>query len=58
MLLTAVILRYISTIHQKERRDSFTTKNHKLARLIQAKTPMSNCGVLITYQTTNFKSRT
>ena len=43
MLLTAVILRYISTIHQKERRDSFKTKDRKLARLIQAKILMSNC---------------
>ena len=41
-LLIAAVLRHISTIQQKERMDSFKTKNHKLARLIQAKTPMSN----------------
>ena len=39
-LLIAAVLRHISTIQQKERMDSSKTKNHKLARLIQAKTPM------------------
>ena len=46
-LLIATVLRYISTIQQKERLDSFKTKNHKLARLIQAKTLMSNYRVPI-----------
>ena len=39
-LLIAAVLRHISAIQQKERMDSFKTKNHKLARLIQAKTPL------------------
>ena len=46
-LLIAAVLRPISTIQQKERLDSFKTKNHKLVRLIQAKTPMSNYRVPI-----------
>ena len=32
---------------KEERMDSPKTKNHKLARVIQAKTPMSNCRVPI-----------
>ena len=46
-LLIAAVLRHISTIQEKERMASFKTKNHKLARIIQAKTPMSNCRIPI-----------
>ena len=46
-LLTSTLLRHISTIQQKERMISFKTKNHKLVRLIQAKTPLSNYRVPI-----------
>ena len=45
--LIATVLRHISAIQQKERMDSFKTKNHKLARLIQVKTPMSSYKVPI-----------
>ena len=40
------ITTYIDNTKQ-ERMDSPKTKNHKLARVIQAKTPMSNCRVPI-----------
>ena len=43
----AAVLRHISTIQQKERMDSFKTKNHKLARLIQVKN--SNAQLQSTY---------
>ena len=46
-LLIAAVLCHISTIQQKERMNSFKTKNHKLARLIHVKTPMSNYRVPI-----------
>ena len=46
-LLISAVLRHISTIQQKERMVSFKTKNHKLVRLIQAKTPLSNYRVPI-----------
>ena len=42
ILLISVVLRHISITQQKERMVSFKTKNHKLVRLIQAKTPLSN----------------
>ena len=41
ILITAVLL-HISTQQQKERMDSFKTKNYKLKQLIQTETPTSN----------------
>ena len=46
-LLISAVLRHISTIQQKERMVSFKTKNHKLVRLIQAKTLLPNYRVPI-----------
>ena len=46
-LLITAVLQYILTLQQKERMESFKTKNYKLKGLIQTKTPMSNYKVPI-----------
>ena len=46
-LLITAALRCVSTLRQKERIDSFKTKNYKSKPLIQTETPMSNYKVPI-----------
>ena len=47
MLIYGLIVNHINTIHYNERISSFKTKNNKLKRLIQAKSPQSNFKVPI-----------
>ena len=39
---SSIMYNFVPLLQQKERKDSFKTKNYKLKRLTQTKTPMSN----------------